>query len=78
MVVVNWAGALAVPWQHSLDALSRACLVVAIAALGKETSFLPLAQAGWRPMLLIAAETAWMAGLGARRGGLAQLIAGYT
>ena len=61
MVVVNSAGALAVPWQHGLGLLSRACLVVAIAALGMKTSFMQLAQAGWRPMLLIAVETAWIA-----------------
>ena len=78
MVLVNSAGALAVPWQHDLSALLRACLVVAIAALGMKTSFPQLAQAGWQPMLLIAVETAWMAGLGARRGGLSQLIASYT
>ena len=40
MVVVNSAGALAVPWQHRLAALSRACRVVAIAALDMKTSFL--------------------------------------
>ena len=63
MVVVNSAGALAVPWQHGLGLLSRACLVVAIAALGMKTSFMQLAQVGWRPMLLIAVATAWIAGL---------------
>ena len=61
MVVVNSAGALAVLWQHGLGLLSRACLVVAIAALGMKASFMQLAQAGWRPMLLIAVETAWIA-----------------
>jgi len=63
MVVVNSAGALSLPLQQGLGWLSRACLVVAIAALGMKTSFMQLAQAGWRPMLLIAAETAWIAGL---------------
>ena len=63
MVVVNSAGALAVPWQHGLAVLSRACRVVAIAALGMKTSFLQLTQAGWRAMLLIAVETMRMAGL---------------
>ena len=63
MVAVNSAGALAAPLQEGLGWLSRACLVVAIAALGMKTSFMQLAQAGWRPILLIAVETAWMAAL---------------
>ncbi len=63
MVAVNSLGALAAPVQQGLGWLSRACLVVAIAALGMKTSFMQLARAGWRPVLLIAAETLWMAGL---------------
>lgn len=63
LVAVNSAGALAAPLQQGLSGLSRACLVVAIAALGMKTSFMQLAQAGWRPILLIAVETAWMAAL---------------
>ena len=63
MVAVNSAGALAAPLQQGLSTLSRACLVVAIAALGMKSSFMQLAQAGWRPIMLIAIETAWMAAL---------------
>jgi len=63
LVAVNSAGALALPLQQGLGGLSRACLVVAIAALGMKTSFMQLARAGWRPILLIAVETAWMAAL---------------
>jgi uncharacterized integral membrane protein (TIGR00698 family) len=63
MVAVNSAGALAAPLQQGLSTLSRACLVVAIAALGMKTSFMQLAQAGWRPIMLMAIETAWMAAL---------------
>ena len=63
MVAINSAGGLAAPMQQGLGWLSRACLVVAIAALGMKTSFMQLARAGWRPVLLIAAETLWMAGL---------------
>ena len=63
MVAINSLGALAAPVQQGLGWLSRACLVVAIAALGMKTSFMQLARAGWRPVLLIAAETLWMAGL---------------
>jgi uncharacterized integral membrane protein (TIGR00698 family) len=63
LVVVNSAGALAAPLQQGLGWVSRACLVVAIAALGMKTSFMQLAAAGWRPLLLILAETLWMAAL---------------
>lgn len=63
MVAINSAGALAPPLQQGLGWLTRACLVMAIAALGMKTSFMQLAQAGWRPVVLIAAETVWMAAL---------------
>jgi uncharacterized integral membrane protein (TIGR00698 family) len=61
LVVVNSLGALDVPTQQALSWLSRACLVVAIAALGMKTSFVQLARAGWRPFGLILAETLWLA-----------------
>ena len=48
--------------QTGLNDVSRACLVVAIAALGVKTSFMQLAQAGWRPFALLLVETVWMAG----------------
>ncbi len=61
MVAVNSAGALA-PWlQQGLGSASRACLVLAIAALGMKTSFAQLARMGWRPVALIVAETLWLA-----------------
>jgi uncharacterized integral membrane protein (TIGR00698 family) len=37
------------------------CLVTAIAALGMKTSFRDLLAVGWRPIGLMAAETAWIA-----------------
>lgn len=40
---------------------SRDCLVLAIAALGVKTSFQALLQTGWRPFLLLLAETVWIA-----------------
>lgn len=61
MVVLNSAGAFGAPLQEGLNAVSRGCLVVAIAALGVKTSFSQLAQAGWRPFLLILADTLWLA-----------------
>jgi uncharacterized integral membrane protein (TIGR00698 family) len=43
--------------------ISRWALVAAIAALGMKTSFKQVFAAGWRPVCLICAETAWIAGL---------------
>lgn len=39
----------------------RDCLVLAIAALGVKTSFQALLQTGWRPFMLLLAETVWIA-----------------
>jgi uncharacterized membrane protein YadS len=61
MVVLNSTLGLAQPLQEGLSALSRACLVLAIAALGIKTSFMQLARMGWRPVLLIVVETLWLA-----------------
>ncbi len=61
MVALNSAGAFAPPVQQALNAASRACLVLAIAALGMKTSFRQLARMGWAPVLLIVAETLWLA-----------------
>jgi uncharacterized integral membrane protein (TIGR00698 family) len=63
MVVLNSLGAVPVALQQGLNAVSRACLVVAIAALGMKTSFMQLARAGWRPLALILVETVWLAAL---------------
>jgi len=63
LVVLNSAGMLASPPLHTaLNEVSRGCLVTAIAALGVKTSFAQLARAGWGPLLLIGAETLWIAG----------------
>ena len=62
-VVINSAGALTAPVQQGLGWVSRACLVVAISALGMKTSFMQLARAGWRPIVLILVETLYMAAL---------------
>jgi uncharacterized integral membrane protein (TIGR00698 family) len=63
MVALNSLGALPAAAQSSLAQAARLCLVVAIAALGMKTSFADLAQAGWRPFVLIVAETLWLAAL---------------
>ena len=61
MVVLNSTVGLT-PWlAQGLGTASRACLVLAIAALGMKTSFMQLARMGWRPIALIVAETLWLA-----------------
>lgn len=62
MVIINSVGAVPAVVQTGLNDISRACLVIAIAALGMKTSFRQLARAGWRPFALLLVETLWMAG----------------
>jgi uncharacterized integral membrane protein (TIGR00698 family) len=47
--------------QPGLAEASRTCLIVAIAALGVKTSFQMLCRTGWRPFVLLLAETVWLA-----------------
>lgn len=61
LVVLNSLHALPTDAQPILAATSRACLVLAIAALGLKTELRSLALAGWRPLLLLACETLWLA-----------------
>jgi uncharacterized integral membrane protein (TIGR00698 family) len=61
MVIVNSTGTLPPLLQSGISDFSRACLVIAISALGIKTSFAQLARAGWRPFALLLAETLWMA-----------------
>jgi uncharacterized integral membrane protein (TIGR00698 family) len=61
LVVVNSLGGVPAAVQHGLNDVSRACLVMAISALGVKTSFMQLARAGWRPFALLLIETVWMA-----------------
>ncbi|MGH6627276.1 MAG: YeiH family protein [Burkholderiaceae bacterium] len=61
LVIINSLGGVPAVVQHSLSDVSRACLVLAIAALGMKTSFMQLARAGWRPFTLLLIETLWMA-----------------
>lgn len=62
LVIVNSTGGVPLALQTGLNDVSRACLVVAIAALGLKTSFRKLSKAGWRPFGLLLVETLWMAG----------------
>ena len=63
MVALNSADMLTAQMRDVINTISRACLVVAIAALGLKTSFAQLAQSGWRPFVLILVETIWLAAL---------------
>lgn len=61
LAAVNSMGWIAPDVGAVLAVVSRACLVTAIAALGVMTSFGELAELGWRPILLLAAETVFLA-----------------
>ena len=63
MVIANSLHMLPPVAQNGINDSSRACLVMAISALGIKTSFAQLARAGWRPFVLLLVETLWMAGL---------------
>jgi len=63
LVALSSLGVLSKPMVDAATEVSRWCLVTAIAALGMKTSFKDLAAAGWRPVALMAGETAWIAGL---------------
>ena len=63
LVALNSLGFLSKPVVDAAGEVSGWCLVTAIAALGMKTSFKDLAAAGWRPVALMVAETAWIAGL---------------
>lgn len=60
LVAANSAGAVPAAAGALLADLSRILLVVAIAALGMKTSLGKLMQLGWRPVLLLLAQTAWL------------------
>ena len=63
LVVINSIGIIPKPVTDAASHLSRWCLVVAIAALGVKTSLQQLASLGWRPVLMLAADTVFLAGL---------------
>jgi len=63
LVAINSLGLLPKATVSLANDVSRWCLVVAIAALGMKTSFKALIAAGWRPVVTMVLETAWIAGL---------------
>jgi uncharacterized integral membrane protein (TIGR00698 family) len=63
LVVLGSIGLLPKAGVDAAGFVSRWCLVTAVAALGVKTSFSALAKAGWRPVLLMVFETAWIGGV---------------
>jgi len=60
-VLANSLGLIPAVAADWISHASRACLVMAIAALGVKTSFQSLASLGWRPVAMLLAETIWLA-----------------
>jgi uncharacterized integral membrane protein (TIGR00698 family) len=60
LVAANSFGLIAKPVAEAANDLSRALLVIAIAALGMKTAFGELVKVGWRPVALMVLETAWV------------------
>jgi len=61
IVGLNSAGTIPEPFRLAIVALSRWCLVTAIAALGMKTSLKALAQVGIRPITLLVGQTLFLA-----------------
>ncbi|MBY5924225.1 putative sulfate exporter family transporter [Halomonas sp. DP4Y7-1] len=63
LVLINSLGVIPPVMVEGMTDLSRWCLVTAIAALGIKTSFQKLAVVGWKPVILMIAETLFLLGL---------------
>ncbi len=63
LVALNSAGHIDLAMQGALAEISRACLIMAMAAMGVKTSFKDIARAGWQPLALIATESLWLGAL---------------
>ena len=63
LVVVNSLGWIPAEAIDAGSAVSRACLVMAIAAIGMKTSLKSLVDMGMRPVLLVVLETALLAAM---------------
>lgn len=61
LVIANSLGFIPHEVGGWINNASRACLVTAIAALGVKTSFQSLVSLGWRPVVMLAMETVWIA-----------------
>ncbi|RQP21236.1 YeiH family protein [Piscinibacter terrae] len=63
LVALNSLGGIPAAWQPHAADVSRAGIVVAIAALGIKTSPRALMQAGWKALAMLVLETLWLASL---------------
>lgn len=61
LVLINSLGGIPSAVASVCSEVSRWCLVVSIAALGVKTSFQKLADLGWKPIVLLAGEAAFVA-----------------
>ncbi|MDO6565173.1 putative sulfate exporter family transporter [Amphritea sp. 1_MG-2023] len=61
IVTLNSGGFIVPELSSFMVETSRWCLVVAMVALGMKSSFKELAAMGWRPMILMVAETVFLA-----------------
>lgn len=61
LVIANSFGFIPARVGEWINIASRACLVTAMAALGIKTSFQSLASLGWHPVLMLVADTLWIA-----------------
>lgn len=61
LAFINSLGMMTTNVQSALGDFSKALLTMAMVALGLSASFGELARAGWRPLVLIGASTAWLA-----------------
>ena len=64
LVTVNSLGLIPEPLRQVLEEVSRWALVAAIAALGIKTSLKDLATLGPKALILLVAETFWIAAIG--------------
>lgn len=62
LACVNSTGWVPTLVQGGVNELSRWCLVISIAALGIKTSLEKLAELGWKPIVLMSSEAAFVAG----------------
>lgn len=60
VVVVNNLGWIPDTVSDPMSAISKACFVLAIVALGMKTSFKGLIRIGWRPLALVLVESAFL------------------
>lgn len=63
LVLINSAMPLPAAVVSGATTASQWCLIAAIAALGMKTSLRDLMKVGWRPIVLMVVETAWIAAL---------------